>query len=122
MSLHKIFLCDEMIKLREMLDEKGISWTDRSTVVSDDDLQRLKRIEIQECFIDTSIYRTVFHYNGVRCSVVNGYGTYGGYSPFKGTNAGKLELMFGDEVLCEAFTAEGIFEYIECHSLAGGCR
>lgn len=35
MNIRKITLCDEMVKLREILDAKGIEWTDASTIESD---------------------------------------------------------------------------------------
>lgn len=57
-------VCDEMKKLRQMLDEKNIPWHDASEVMSED----------KEC--PMWICRTHIEYNGHKISVVNGFGTY----------------------------------------------
>ena len=54
-------MVEEMRKFREMLDAEHIEWEDKS-----------KNGEYPIC-------RTHFAYNGERWSVINGFGTYGGY-------------------------------------------
>ena len=73
-------MCNEMIKLRQMLNDRGIKWEDASTVY------------YQFKFY---IHRTHFTFNGIDYSVINGSGTYGGYISF-GHNEGLLELMGGE--------------------------
>jgi hypothetical protein len=58
-------MVEEMVKLRQMLNEHHIKWVDKS---------------------DMQIDRTHFYYRGFHWSVVNGYGTYG-------EDEGLLELM-----------------------------
>lgn len=65
-------MVDQMIRLRELLDEKGIEWTDHS---------------------DPDIDRTRFSHKGFQWSVINGLGSYGGFQWFTGKNEGLLELM-----------------------------
>lgn len=70
-------MVDEMIKLRKLLTLYGIEWHDSS---------------------DTPDYhlhvdRTHFDYKGYKWSVINGYGTYGGFGIFSDKNMGLLELM-----------------------------
>ncbi len=82
-------VCDEMKKLRQMLDEKNIPWHDASEIMSED-----KEWPVWIC-------RTHIEYNGHKISVVNGFGTYGGwYGANPGTteneNMGLLEIMIDD--------------------------
>ena len=72
-------MCNEMIKLRQMLTESGVEWEDFSTV-----------------FSRFYIHRTHFKFNEIDYSVINGCGTYGGYTS-SGHNEGLLELM-GEEI------------------------
>lgn len=58
-------MTNEMILLRQMLDESGIEWHDAS-----DDSEWYP------------IDRTHFENNGSWWSVIHGYGTYGGYSQY----------------------------------------
>jgi len=79
-------ICEEMQKLRQMLDEKNIPWHDKSEVMSED-----KEWPMWIC-------RTHFEYKGMKISVVNGFGTYGGwFGANPGTteeeNMGLLEIM-----------------------------
>lgn len=65
--------CEEMIKLRQALDERGVKWydgTDYGTI---------------------SICRTHTRVNGKMWSIVHGYGTYGGFNVHTLTDAGLLE-------------------------------
>lgn len=71
-------ICNEMIKLRKGLDERGIVWIDASVTYGNDKIKALG--------VDISIYRTRFTAYGVWFSVIYGHGTYGGKS-------GLLECM-----------------------------
>lgn len=77
--------CEEMTKLRDYLNAKGIKWQDRS---------------------DDSICRTWFYLKGMRHSVVNGYGTYGGES-------GLLEMMISNHEPDGWLTADKIIEVLK---------
>ena len=91
-------ICEEMSKLRQYLDDKGIEWVDAS---SNDSLW---------------ICRTHFELNGLRWSVVNGYGTYGGIRIFDENNQGLLELMTNSVNNGEPIgwlTADNVIGYIE---------
>ncbi len=107
-------MCEEMSKLREMLTERGIEWEDRSSVDTIEDIEKKKRylIGIPESYYDTSMYRTHFNYNGIHCSVINGYGSYGGYNPYTGENMGLLELMINRNEPEGCLTAEQVIEMI----------
>lgn len=89
--------CDEMIKLRKYLDEKGIIWEDKSDV-------------------RFGISRTHFVVKKKKWSVINGLGTYGGQRLFTKENIGLLELMVkgvnGGEPV-GWLKAEEIIKYIE---------
>lgn len=68
-------MVDEMIKLRKLLTLYGIEWHDAS-----------ENFPLQ-------IDRTHFDYKGYKWSVINGYGTYGGFGIFSDKNMGLLELI-----------------------------
>lgn len=72
-----IEVCNEMKKLRQQLDERCTKWWDDS---------------------DEWICRTKFKvgYSAQLVSVVNGLGTYGGYSSVRPTNAGLLEMRINE--------------------------
>lgn len=71
-------MVEEMKELRTMLTECGIEWHDASTPPK----------EI------VHIDRTHFEYKNYSWSVVNGFGTKGGFYPFRNNeNQGLLELM-----------------------------
>lgn len=99
-----IEICDEMKKLRKMLDDKKIEWVDASE-------------EMREW---VKIARTHFTYKGFDVSVVNGFGTYGGWSGAnigadeEKDNLGLLEVYipyFG--VPCGWLKAEEVMRFIE---------
>lgn len=71
-----MIVCEEMKKLRQMLDEKNIPWHDNSEVMSED-----KEWPMWIC-------RTHFEYKGLKIFVINGFGTYGGWF---GANPGMTE-------------------------------
>ena len=70
-------VCDEMKRLRKYLDEKGISWSDKSEVY----------------YSKFWICRTHFELNGYKWSVIHGYGTFGGIMMWNNKDNGLLELM-----------------------------
>lgn len=86
-------MCDEMQKLRDMLDKKGIKWRDVSSIKSQKEIMRLMRNGIESTYADTTMWRTHFDVDDYSYSVINGYGSYGGYDPFTGHNLGLLECM-----------------------------
>lgn len=86
-------MCDEMIKLRKKLDEIGVAWQDDSYSTPENVVEELVRLGHERRYCDVTIYRTHFIINDVRYSVINGYGTYGGYDPFLCKNDGLLEMM-----------------------------
>ena len=86
-------MCEEMSKLRKMLDEAGIKWKDVSTVTSDELIEKSIAAGIDAYHADATIYRTHFESDGYKYSVIYGYGTYGGYDPFNGDDPGLLECM-----------------------------
>lgn len=69
-------MVSEMIKLRELLNRNSIQWHDNSEKDS-------------IFFMD----RTLFWYRDYKWSIINGYGSYGGYDPLRNINYGQLELM-----------------------------
>lgn len=85
----------EMKLLRQVLDKKGIEWVD-------DTLDKSEGFP----FLDLSIYRTKFRYNGHFYSVISGYGTYGG-------EHGLLEMMRDSNDPIGSLTHEGVIDIIE---------
>lgn len=85
----------EMQKLRKLLDDAGIKWSDCSTEG------------------ELSIERTHFEYKDEYWSVIHGFGTYGGYSYWE-EDRGLLEIWDGneDEEPIGFLTAEEAFEII----------
>ena len=90
----------EMLKLREMLTDKGIEWHDASTPPD----------------YPLKIDRTHFNYIGFSWSVINGFGTYGGYDSFEHKkNQGLLEVMsaaVGDGEPIGYLTAENVMRLV----------
>lgn len=74
----ELVVCEHMKKLREWLDIYKIPWFDFSDVFGE----------------NLYICRTKIEYKGHILSVINGYGTYGGFSDHMkpGQNTGLLEL------------------------------
>ena len=109
-----------MVKLRQALTDKGIEWIDKSTIRIADEIQKLMEImpDVDVDYLDTSMYRTHFDYKGKRWSVINGYGSYGGYDPIDGKNEGLLELLIGDAAGNEPIgnlTADDVLNYMETY-------
>lgn len=98
-------ICEEMQKLRQMLDEKNIPWHDASEVMSED-----KEWPMWIC-------RTHIEYNGHKISVANGFGTYGGWyganpGMTENENMGLLEIMIEDNEPVGWLKAEDIMEIL----------
>lgn len=92
-----IVIIDEMKKFRELLDKNGIEWVDDSEE------------------LDTEKYICRTHpKNHKRWSVINGFGTYGGYG-LNEKNEGLLEVMLDGEILgyCKATESYKLVETIE---------
>jgi len=89
-----LVVCDEMKKFRKILDDNNIAWQDKSVTYLSDELRR--EIVMYIC-------RTHFEYKQKFWSVINGFGTYGGYFGLNndcldGTdNVGLLEIMGDDD-------------------------
>lgn len=99
-----MIICKEMIKLRQYLDDKGVKWKDASTSPGDKLWHLLW------------ICRTHFELNGISWSVINGYGTYGGWEMSDENNQGLLELMTNSVNNGEPIgwlTADDVIGYIE---------
>ena len=75
-NIPKFYVCEEMQKLRDGLDERKIPWKD----LTDND--------------GLWICRTHFRIKGDLWSVVHGYGSYGGFSSFE-KDKQLLECMYG---------------------------
>lgn len=96
-------MVEEMLKLRKFLDEKKIPWEDASEEMSD----------------IVKIDRTHFDYKGYAISVINGFGTYGGYSGAnfpaddEKDNLGLLEVMVGGNEPKGWLTAKEAWKFIE---------
>ena len=87
-------MCNEMIKLRSELDRRGVEWTDKS--------------ESRTLPID----RTHFYWKGYFVSVINGFGTYGGFLSFDQINEGLLEVMIGHSEPIGWLTADEVIQKI----------
>ena len=88
-------MCDEMKKLRSLLDAKGVKWTDLSEVMSESRIEasmQCSNYEFDRNMFDLTFYRTHFEVNNRKYSVIYGYGTYGGYDPVFHKDNKLLEL------------------------------
>lgn len=72
-------VCGEMLKLRNWLDDNKIRWEDRSGYIG--------------ITKEGWICRTGFYLGDNFISVINGYGTYGGFFLWQKDNKGLLEVM-----------------------------
>lgn len=87
-------LCAEMKKLRTYLTEHEIEWYDDSSY--------------SPLFW---MVRTKFTHNGKEYSVINGYGSYGGF--VNGKNEGLLEMMIDNCEPVGHLTAKEVIKCIE---------
>lgn len=81
----------EFKKFIEELEKRGIEYTDRS------DKNNLYKID-----------RIRFKYEGYEWSVINGYGTYGGFISFDANNQGLLEIW-------KIYSGEEPIGFLRCH-------
>lgn len=107
-------LCEEMKKLRQWLSDNDIVWFEQSSIMSEKKIDYLMHIcgGTERAYFDTSIYRTHFIINGELWSVINGFGTYGGFEPYVNKNYGMLELRIGDNNPMGWLSADDIIEMI----------
>jgi len=94
-----------MKRLRKMLNEKNIPWYDASDIMSES-----KEWPVWIC-------RTHFEFKGLKISVVNGFGTYGGWfganpGMTEDENMGLLEIMIVGKVIRGWLKAEDVMEII----------
>lgn len=100
-----MIICEEMQKLRDALDKMGVEWVDAS--------DEWKTGKYDTCISDFYICRTHFNYNGKRYSVINGYGSFGGYDMFSDDNKNLLEIMFPNNEIEGYLTAEDVLNLIK---------
>ena len=54
-------MCDEMMKLRKALDEKGVQWEDKSTICPEEHILKvMRKCRVSRKYADTSMWRTHF--------------------------------------------------------------
>lgn len=85
-AIYSFEVCEEMEKLRKILDEKGIKWEDKS----EDWESQFKDMGMR---MNHWMCRTHFTLKDDLISVINGAGSYGGFSYWDNKNRGLLELM-----------------------------
>jgi len=93
-NIPKFYVCEEMQKLRDGLDERKIPWKD----LTDKDA--------------LWICRTHFWIKGDRWSVVHGYGSYGGFSIFE-KDKQLLECMYGGNEPDGWLTADEVLKMVD---------
>lgn len=106
-------ICKEMLKLRSWLNEKDIRWFDRSSITSQEYIDLMAMFEIEPQYADTTIHRTHFEFREHHISVINGYGTYGGFEPLENKNYGALEMMIDDREPIGWLSAENVIQKLE---------
>ena len=88
-----IIMCKEMKKLRKYLTDNGIEWYDDTSISA-----------------TWWMVRTKYKYKGREFSVINGFGSFGGYTSFTNKNMGKLELIIDGEEPIGYLSAEDVVE------------
>lgn len=86
---------EEMTKLRNALDVRGIEWTDNT-----------QDEERSFPFLDMNIYGTNFNVHGRRYEVISGFSTLGG-------QWGLLELKVDNSNPIGSLTAEGVLSILD---------
>ena len=86
-------ICDEMIKLRDKLDKRGIKWKDVSEITPESIIEKMIAKGVDRKYADTTIFRTHFEHGDYKYSVIYGFGTYGGVDVLSGHDFGLLECM-----------------------------
>lgn len=110
----KMRLCKEMIKLRHLLTNMGIDWCDESTIIPEEYINLMEtQTKLGREFLDSTIFRTHFEVDGTHYSVINGYGTYGGFIPHQNKNYGLLECMVGDNEPIGWLSADDVIDIIK---------
>lgn len=115
-------MVEEMIKLRTKLDELNIHWYDVSDALptKTDNLYMSEYYKIDETMLDDYIKyhidRTHFTYRNSCYSVINGFGTYGGYLSSPDDNQGLLELMIDDVEPIGYLTADEVISIVQSHN------
>lgn len=99
-----MIICEEMKKLRDALDKMGVEWVDAS--------DEWKIGEYDTCINFFYICWTHFNYNGKRYSVINGYGSFGGYDMFSDDNKNLLEIMLPNQEVVGYLTANEVMEIL----------
>ena len=100
----KAEIVPEMQKFRDMLDERGIPWID----VSDDESKG-----------DYLTCRTHLAFGEKDWSIINGYGTYGGWNRIYPENIGLLEVWdYGHDPI-GFLTSEQVFNLITTGNTCG---
>lgn len=92
-----MIICEEMKKLRGALDKMGVEWVDAS----------------EEWEKNFYICRTHFSYNNKRYSVINGFGSFGGYYKFREDNKNLLEIMLPNNEIEGYLTAGDVLNLIK---------
>lgn len=105
-------ICEEMIKLRNHLDDNNIKWADDSTIPSAEQMCFLKKCGYENKYCDTTVFRTKFIVNDKYFSVVYGYGTRGGVDVCSDTDGGLLEMMVDNGEVEGWLTADNVIDYI----------
>lgn len=77
-------MTEEMAKFRKLLNDNMVPWHDAS---------KINQFEAPYAPCNTDIYRTHFEWRGYKWSVINGFGSYGGWNSIDQKNKGLLELM-----------------------------
>ena len=102
-----MIVVDEMQKLRDELDKRGIEWRDISdfwglkmyNALKDENGNMPKMSSLDDDFWKHEwIVRTHFEYKGLYVSCINGFGTYGGYDLIRSVagehrNRGLIEML-----------------------------
>lgn len=100
-------VCKEMQILRDWLDKNKIEWKDASEDFSSNILGKIDH--------EMWICRTHFKIKKHSISVINGYGTYGGYGIVSSDNQGLLETMglwYGDDSVKGYLTADEVINKV----------
>lgn len=88
-----MIMCEEMQRLREKLDKRGIIWKDVSEITPESVIEKMMARGVDRKYADTTIYRTYFEHGDYNFSVVYGFGTYGGIDVLYGHDEGLLECL-----------------------------
>ena len=99
-------MCEEMKKLRIMLNEKGIQWVDNSTITSPERIEAYKKAGVPDKYADLTMHRTQFWYENYFFSVIHGFGSYG-------EEEGLLELRISDNEPIGYLTADTIMSILD---------